>query len=267
MKKQNVVENNFISFLKTSSFVPLPLALKECEKRNPPLYYEMVYILAKMDAKKEALGLLLREIGSAYEAIQFVESQDTKLWPDLVEYSLKNPDFLVQLLDYLGICNLDPYLIVSKIPKQSHIPNVRAKALQIVNQYEFQLFLNDICNDVLEHDALSLLNELNKNRRKAIRVLPQTLRCKICSRLLYLPHGSIPKDESALASFHSLKSELFQVWGKIPHCSDHETIVFSNKSSFHRYCYDTIYGKGEQKQSMLDDEDDDEDKTNILSIL
>ena len=67
--------------------MPLPLALQECEKRSPPLFHEMVYILARMDQKREALGLLLREIGSAYDAIRFVESQkDRQLWQDLVEY-------------------------------------------------------------------------------------------------------------------------------------------------------------------------------------
>ena len=43
-----VHESDFLHFLKTSTFVSLELALKECEKRKPPLYIEMIFILGKL---------------------------------------------------------------------------------------------------------------------------------------------------------------------------------------------------------------------------
>ena len=43
-----VPDSDFLLFLKTSAFVSLELALKECEKRKPPLYLEMIFILGKL---------------------------------------------------------------------------------------------------------------------------------------------------------------------------------------------------------------------------
>lgn len=45
----------FMVFLQTSKFYPLDFALRECEKQNPPLYYEMIYILDSKGMKREAL--------------------------------------------------------------------------------------------------------------------------------------------------------------------------------------------------------------------
>ena len=90
------------------------------------------------------------------------------------------------------------------------------KMKQIVGQYDFQVFLNDVCNDILENDALTLLRNLNHNQRKAIKVYPQQMRCRICSRPLYLSHGPIPNDSMTLKGFQRLKSELYKVWGNCP---------------------------------------------------
>ena len=43
-----VPESDFLHFLKTSTFVSPELALMECEKRKPPLYIEMIFILGKL---------------------------------------------------------------------------------------------------------------------------------------------------------------------------------------------------------------------------
>ena len=251
-------EEDFITFLKHSSYVPLDEALQECENRNPPLYKEMVYILARQGQSKKALGLLLREEGSAINAVRFVEANNRNLWPLLIEYSLNHSGFLVQLLDYLGICNVDPYAIVSKIPSQMRIPKIQKKMKHIVSQYEFQVFLNDICNDVMENDALTLLRNLNHSQRKAIKVYPQRIRCRICSRPLYLPHGPIPKDPTTLKGLQRLKSELYQVWGTCRNVSidddssDSHVLVFSNVASFHSFCYREIYGEINEKDTVDD---------------
>ena len=260
-----VIEDDFIAFLKHSNYVPFDEALRECESRNPPLYKEMVYILARQGQPKKALGLLLREDGNAIDAIRFVESHDRDLWPLLVEYSMSHSRFLAQLLDYLGICNIDPYLIVSRIPAKLYIPNVQKKMKQIVGQYDFQVFLNDVCNDILENDALTLLRNLNHNQRKAIKVYPQQMRCRICSRPLYLSHGPIPNDSMTLKGFQRLKSELYKVWGNCPSVcgengpSDSDVLVFSNVASFHSFCYQEIYGDAIKQDSKEEDEERDVD--------
>ena len=54
--------SEFLLFLRSSHYAPLDLALRECEKRKPPLYLEMIYVLGKMGNTREALALLLREV-------------------------------------------------------------------------------------------------------------------------------------------------------------------------------------------------------------
>ena len=256
-RRQAAEENEFLAFLKSSSFVPLPLALEECERRNPPLYMEMVYILARMDAKRDALGLLLREVGSAYDAIRFVEAHDKTLWPDVVEYSIQNSDFLIQLLDYLGVCNIDPRVIVSRIPSKLKIPKIRSKMKQIIDQYDFQLFLHDICNDILEMDALDLLRSLNHSQRRGIKVFPQQLRCKICTRYLYQTPGPLSDDAALRSMLQRLRTDLYQVWGSGAK-GDSDVLVFSNVASFHRSCFQEVYDyRGSYRAKEIEEENID----------
>jgi hypothetical protein len=243
--------------------VPLPLALEECGKRKPPLYREMVYIYARMNLKKEALGLLLREIGSAYDAIKFVESQDRCLWPDLIEYSHRNSEFLGQLLDYLGVCNLDPFEIVSKIPPKLKIPHINKKLEQIVSQYQFQLFLHDICNDILEFDALNLLGSLNQGQRRAVKVIPQQLQhCRLCTRPLYVEAGAFCTDAQSTAHLKKLDRDMLHIKGaNVPALlTKTGVIVYSNGTSFHRSCFEQFYcsvGMDEEKTPVPPGDFDD----------
>jgi hypothetical protein len=46
--RQKPSDSEFLHFLKNSIFAPLEFALKECEKRKPPLFSEMVFILGKL---------------------------------------------------------------------------------------------------------------------------------------------------------------------------------------------------------------------------
>jgi hypothetical protein len=259
MQARDTEENGFLIFLKKSSFVPLPLALQECEKRSPPLYREMVYILARMDAKRDALGLLLREVGSAYDAIKFVESQDKKLWPDLIEYSLNHVEFLSQLLDYLGVCDLDPFEIVSRIPPKLKIPHIHKKLEQIVDQYQFQLFLHDICNDVLEFDALNLLGSLNQDQRRAVKVMPQQQRCRLCTRPLYLPAGALPTDARTIGLMKKLDRDRFNLCGASLSSISVATsvIVYANGMSFHRSCFEQFYSvDGAEEKAIMEPQSD-----------
>eukprot|EP01041_Mallomonas_annulata_P004788 gene4788-9542_t len=48
-------DSDLLKFLKSSSFIPLELAWRECAKKRPPLHHELVYILTRMGNTKEAL--------------------------------------------------------------------------------------------------------------------------------------------------------------------------------------------------------------------
>ena len=91
-------------------------------------------------------NLLLKEIGDMKQAVDFIEShvdsQQKELWNDLVDYSIKNPNYLSGLLDYLGICNLDAVGVVSSVPNAVPIPDLRQKIIRIIRHYHFQVFYN-----------------------------------------------------------------------------------------------------------------------------
>ena len=227
------IDTEFLVFLKTSNFAPLDVALRECEKRKPPLYPEIIYILARMGNKKEALSILLREIGDVYQAIEFVGTHDSQLWTDLVDYSLQHNDFLANLLDFIGVCNINPINLIAQIPKKNVIEFLRQRIERIIRQFGFQVFLNEKCNEILEDDTLSLLRQLNQGQRRAIRLDPQ-LRCGVCARPLYMVSGS-----SKGINYHDLQfGPNVQIWGAPTIASNPgAAIVFSNKLACHRSCF------------------------------
>jgi hypothetical protein len=56
--------SDLLVFLQWSNHVELETALAACERRSPPLYDEVVYILGRIGHTKEALAILLEKIGS-----------------------------------------------------------------------------------------------------------------------------------------------------------------------------------------------------------
>jgi vacuolar protein sorting-associated protein 41 len=80
-------------------------------------------------------------------AVDFIERhedvQQAELWNDLVDYSIKNPQYLSGLLEYLGICNLNAVSVVSSIPAGTKIPGLRQKILRVIRQYHFQVAMLD----------------------------------------------------------------------------------------------------------------------------
>eukprot|EP01035_Chromulina_nebulosa_P019588 gene19588-25491_t len=231
-------EGDFMYFLKNSKFYPLDYALRECEKRKPPLYKEMVYIWDLQGNRREALNLLLREVKDIKEAVDFIERHDesnqSELWNDLVDFSLQNHNYLSGLLDYIGICNLDPVSVVSSIASKVQIPQLRQKMFRIIRQYQYQVKVTDKCNMILEEDALDSLRRLKQSQRRAIKVDPSQ-RCNLCARPVFLPLGnnsSIVGNESLFSQFGD---DDVQLWGKNAFTSTDSAniVVFSTRQSFH----------------------------------
>lgn len=54
-------DSHFMTFLRRSNFFSVDHALKECEKKKPPLYHEMVYLLDVKDMRREALVSLPKD--------------------------------------------------------------------------------------------------------------------------------------------------------------------------------------------------------------
>jgi hypothetical protein len=260
------LESNFLTFLKKSSFVPFELALNECGKRNPPLFLEIIYILGRLGKTKEALGLLLREVQDVKMAIEFVESHDKQLWVDVVNHSLLHADFLTALMDHLGICSLNPINLISQIGRKTEIHFLRQRLLRITNQFKFQVDLNDKCNIALEEDMLSSQRLLNQSRRRAMKVKP-TVRCTTCARPLFMPapvrtglpveggigtitasssqigsdDNTIKNDDSKLGNTGKDSPKIGTIWGNVVGEITTGLVVYSDRSAYHRSCYDITF--------------------------
>ena len=150
-------ESHMIRFLRWSLYADKQAALEVCEQHQPrPLWNEMVYILGETQQSKEALHLLLTQVGDVRRAIQFVEGvKDTvlvkELWNDLIKFSLAHKEFLTGMLDYAGLYSVElPSRLIREIPNTMEIAGLRSKLMRIVEDYRFQVKLQDGCLDVIE---------------------------------------------------------------------------------------------------------------------
>jgi methyltransferase-like protein len=92
------------------------------------------------------------------------------LWDDLIEFSLEHKDFLVELLDHLGLTSVDPLRVIARIPESMQISSFKSKLLVVLKRLQFQTFLNRSCNAMLEEDAQALSRQQHQGQRKAIKV-------------------------------------------------------------------------------------------------
>ena len=208
-KRVTTVDSDLLVFLK-SGLAPLDLALQECEKQQPPLYREMIYILAHMGNQRKALHLHLTEIGDVGLAIEFIESQldsyignkrryghklsvssdhkigtssssdatslhtahyvECQLWDDLIDYSLSHTSYLTKVLDYLGMCKLNPVSVLSRVPAKAQVPYLKLRLTRLLEHIKFQGALNQRSTALQEVDALNLLRQQNQGQRRAMKV-------------------------------------------------------------------------------------------------
>jgi hypothetical protein len=214
----------------------------------------MIYIHAQMGNQRKALHLHLAEIGDVGLAIDFIESQldtyigskrryghklpassaaaestdpslhtshyvECQLWDDLVDYCLSHTAFLMRVLDYLGMCRLNPATVISKIPDRAYIPYLRLRLIRLLDQIKFQTEISVRTTALQEVDALNLLRQQNQGQRRAMKV-DTVVRCAACSRPLAMPAGSAmvkggPLHMQLLEMTHS-SSGAVQVWGPKP---------------------------------------------------
>ena len=138
--KQIEEQSDFLKFLKYSNFVPLEVALRECERQSPPLFREIVFILAKMGCVKEGLLLLLRELDDVQLAVKYIERYGPEHWDLIVDHALSHHAFLGELLDMIGHYNrFDPMTLVGKLPPCMEIPDLRQRLSRLLRHCQFQV--------------------------------------------------------------------------------------------------------------------------------
>jgi vacuolar protein sorting-associated protein 41 len=168
----------------------LEKALEICKSRN--LFPEMVFLLGRMGNTRDALDLLVTKIKDVKQAIEFVEEhKDETLWKELVQKSLKNPDFVAGLLDHIGGGTkfVNPLELIEKIPESMKIANLKQKLIRIVSDYGLESRLREGTLRILNTDCVSLLYRANSEIKKASLIDPLE-NCDICKsplRTFFVP--------------------------------------------------------------------------------
>jgi len=162
-----------LEFLEKSGYCDIDQALLECTKRE--LWREVVYILGRLGSHEKALHLLIEKVGDVRQAIDLVQKQnDPHLWDELIDQSIRNPEFVSGLLDNLGT-HINPLKLIQKIPNGMQITGLRDRLVKIINDYSLQTSLSQGCVEVLKADVIALNKRLYVDQRAAIRIDQNTV--------------------------------------------------------------------------------------------
>ncbi|MBA0708364.1 hypothetical protein Golax_023494, partial [Gossypium laxum] len=155
-----------LSFLRSSQHYTLEKAYEICVRRD--LLKEQVFILGRMGNSKQALAVIINELGDIEEAVEFVSMQhDDDLWEELIQQCLHKPEMVGVLLEHT-VGNLDPLYIVNIVPNGLEIPRLRDRLVKIITDYRTETSLRHGCNDILKADCVDLLVKYYKEARRAV---------------------------------------------------------------------------------------------------
>ncbi|KAK9800354.1 hypothetical protein WJX73_009236 [Symbiochloris irregularis] len=150
--------SELMAFLVSSQSYALGEAFELCAAAG--LVREQVFILGRMGNAREALQLIIDQLGDVPQAIDFVQMQgDDELWDLLITLALGSPDFTGKLMDHMG-GYINPLSLVSRIPLGMDIPCLRDRLVSIIADFRTQTSLREGCNTILAHDCVSLAQRL-----------------------------------------------------------------------------------------------------------
>ncbi|KAG6632222.1 vacuolar protein sorting-associated protein 41 homolog [Carya illinoinensis] len=155
-----------LPFLRSSQHYTLEKAYEICVRRD--LLREQVFILGRMGNSKQALAVIINNLGDIEEAVEFVTMQhDDDLWEELIKQCLHKPEMVGVLLEHT-VGNLDPLYIVNMVPNGLEIPRLRDRLVKIITDYRTETSLRHGCNDILKADCVNLLVKYYKEARHGI---------------------------------------------------------------------------------------------------
>ncbi|KAK4763529.1 hypothetical protein SAY87_012967 [Trapa incisa] len=155
-----------LPFLRSSQHYTLEKAYDICIRRD--LIKEQVFVLGRMGNSKQALAVIINNLGDIEEAVEFVTSQhDDDLWEELIKQCLNKPEMVGMLLEHT-VGNLDPLYIVNMVPNGLEIPKLRDRLVKIITDYRTETSLRHGCNDILKADCVNLLVKYYKEARHGV---------------------------------------------------------------------------------------------------
>lgn len=156
-------------FLKASEVYSYDKAAKICEHRH--YIPELVHILSKTGQTKEALSLIIGELGDVSQAIGFAKDHPD-LWEDLLDYSMKKPSFIRGLLEEVGAARyegFDPIDVVRRIPEGVMVDGLKQGIQRLVREFEIQMSISEGVAKVLRGEVGMGMDTLRAGRKKGVR--------------------------------------------------------------------------------------------------
>jgi len=170
-----------LPLLKRSDNYSIAKALDVCKRLE--YYPEMVYLLGRMGNTKDALHLVMSQLGDIEQAIEFCKDQnDTDLWHDLIGLSLDRPNFLKVLLQKIGTY-VDPRILIRRIGKHTKIPGLKNALVKMMTDYNLQVSVEEGCTKIVVSDCFDLHEKLYNSRRKGCSVDEQHV-CSACQKCI-----------------------------------------------------------------------------------
>lgn len=172
-------KKKLLPLLRRSGHYPIQEALNICKERN--YYDETVYLLGRIGNFKEALNLIMRQLGDIEQAINFCkEHHDMELWEDLINHSLTRADFITFLLQRIGTY-VDPRILVQRIDCGMEIPGLKNSLVKLMRDYSLQVSVQEGCKKILSSDYFNLHNRLVKMQQRGVLVDDDQV-CGKCTR-------------------------------------------------------------------------------------
>ena len=172
--------NRLLRFLKTSNHYSLEKALNIC--LNAKQIPETVFLLSRMGNAKKALYYIINMMDDINYAIEFcLEHSDPELWEELILHSLQKPENIRILIQNIGTNIPDPIGFINRIPNNLEIPGLLSALVTILHDYNLQISLEECCKNILNADCFDLMNKLNVQQKRGIRVQESSI-CQSCNR-------------------------------------------------------------------------------------
>lgn len=201
-----------LPLLRRSDHYPIQEALNICKQRryNP----EMVYLLGRIGNTKEALDLIIKELKDIEQAINFCkEHDDEELWEDLINHSLKVPEYITFLLQRIGTY-VDPRILILRIKEGFQIPGLKHSLVKIITDYNLQVSVQEGCKKIVVSDYFNLHNRLVSMQQRGTCVDDEKY-CGACHRKIIMKDLSQADDILIFYCNHSFHKQCLPALGVV----------------------------------------------------
>ncbi|KAH9618528.1 hypothetical protein KSS87_018147 [Heliosperma pusillum] len=249
-----------LPFLRSSQHYTLEKAQEICVKKG--FLKEQAFILGRMGNTKQALAVIINDLGDMEEALEFASMQnDDDVWEELIKQSTQRPEMIGRLLEHT-VGNLDPLHIVNVVPDGVEIPRLRDRLVKIITDYRTETSLRHGCNDILKTDIVNLLVKCYNEARHAIYISNEEEEARNKRDDKRKPEPLARAQTLSLKNM-DLKSKT-RSGGRCCMCFDPFTIqsvsvvVFFCCHAYHMNCYMDSANTFSDDQGVHDDSDDNE---------